>query len=410
MNLGSFAWKNLGRTPRRTALKTFSIGSITAIMLNWGCLNSGLCDLLGQTATSFEIGEFQLHAPGYLANPDLYTTMPHAEAWQDTLTKHGFYSAPRLYGAALGAAASLSAGVQVRGLNLDREAQVTRIEHYVDVGSWLTPSKPTGVVLGKLLARHLKLQPGQELVLLSQAADGSLANSVFQVVGILKSVNSEIDNRAVYLQEASFRDFFLLEKGVHEVALSRIDRNGSFAAAELTLHQLAASPELTADLKSWRQLKPLLAKIIDLLAVSANFIFVFIYLALGGLILNMTFMAIYDRRREFGTMLALGMTPRQILMLIMAEAGWSSLLTAAVAAGIGLPVAFILARTGLDLSPLVDHLSVSGINLEPIIYPQITVMQTLKPIIFMMLSLLIFGIYPGLEVALMVPVQALSPR
>jgi len=278
------------------------------------------------------------------------------------------------------------------------------------VGSWLTPSKPTGVVLGKRLARHLQLMPGQELVLLSQAADGSLANSLFQVVGILKSVNSEIDNRAVYVQEATFRDFFLLEKGVHEVALSRIDRNKPFAAAEFTLHQLAASSELSADLKSWRQLKPLLAKIIDLLGVSANFIFVFIYLALGGLILNMTFMTIYDRRREFGTMQALGMTPRQILMIIMAEAGWSSLITAAIAAGIGLPVAFILTRTGLDLSPLVDHLSVSGINLEPIIYPQITLMQTLKPIVFMMLSLLIFGIYPGLEVALMVPVQALSPR
>ena len=410
MNLGGFAWKSLGRNPLRTALKTSSIGAITAIMLIWGCLNAGLGDLLEQTATSFEIGEFQLHAPGYLANPDLYGTMQDTQPWQGTLSKYGFFSAPRLYGAALGAAASLSAGVQVRGLNLAREAQVTRIERYVDVGSWLTPSKPTGVVLGKLLARHLQLMPGQELVLLSQAADGSLANSLFQVVGILKSVNSEIDNRAVYVQEATFRDFFLLEKGVHEVALSRIDRNKPFAAAEFTLHQLAASSELSADLKSWRQLKPLLAKIIDLLGVSANFIFVFIYLALGGLILNMTFMTIYDRRREFGTMQALGMTPRQILMIIMAEAGWSSLITAAIAAGIGLPVAFILTRTGLDLSPLVDHLSVSGINLEPIIYPQITLMQTLKPIVFMMLSLLIFGIYPGLEVALMVPVQALSPR
>ena len=410
MNLGVFAWKSLRRSPIRTAFKAISIGAITAIMLVWGCLNAGLGNLLEATATSFEIGEFQLHAPGYLSNPDIYATLDHAEAWQAALLKDGFLSAPRLYGSALGAAGSLSAGVQVRGLDLEREAHVTRIERFIGSGDWLTTTKPHGVVIGKLLARHLHLQPGQEMVLLAQAADGSLANTVFPVVGILKSVNSEIDNRAVYLQEAAFREFFLIEKGIHELAISRVDQNQPFTTAELRLRQLVAMPDLGNELKSWRQLKPLLAKILDLLAVSANFICIFIYLALGGLILNMTFMSIYDRRREFGTMQALGMGPGQMVLLILAEASWKSLLSAGVATFLGLPLAFYLAQTGLDLSLMVDHLSVSGINLEPIIYPQITVLNVIKPVAFMMLSQLLFSIFPGVEVAVMVPVEALSPH
>ena len=109
-------------------------------------------------------------------------------------------------------------------------------------------------------------------------------------------------------------------------------------------------------------------------------------------------------------MQALGMGPGQMVLLILAEAGWKSLLSAGVATLLGLPLAFYLARTGLDLSLMVDHLSVSGINLEPIIYPQITVINVIKPIAFMMSSQLLFAIFPGMEISAMVPVEALSPH
>jgi ABC-type lipoprotein release transport system permease subunit len=403
MNLALMALRNLRRHPTRMTLKVLGVAATSATMLIWGSLTNGFTHLLHKSATGLELGDFQVHAPGYRASQDIYAALDDVEALVARVRSVGFHASPRLFGFALAAAGDLSAGVRVSGVDPAREATVTRLHRHVVAGSWLDAAHPKGVVLGGMLAKQLGVGPGSELILLGYARDGSLANDIYQVRGVLASVTADVDNRGVYTLDGSFRELFLMPRGAHELAMARVDDGEALAEAGARLAALA----LPGELQSWRDLKPFLARTIDLQAISAYFTLAFTYLALGGLILNVTFMTVYERMREYGVMHAVGMTPAQVLTLIVAETGWLAVISAAVALVIGLPIALALQRNGLDFTFIFDRLAFAGMNIEPVLHAVVETKQVLAPIVFLLVLMPLFALYPAVEAARMAPIEAL---
>ncbi|MEN9835024.1 MAG: hypothetical protein RL011_1217 [Pseudomonadota bacterium] len=410
MNLVLFALRNLGRSRRRTVLQVVGIGLVTGMMLVWGGINTGLEDLLQKTATDLDVGELQLHQQGYVESPDLYKTLPYVENWQKQFAKIGLNATPRLYGFGLVGAGNQSAGVQLRGIDLNYEPKVTELDQSVHDGSWFASDSANERVVGRTLARRLHLRPGDNVIVLAQAADGSSANAVFRIRGVLGAINDDIDARGVYLPLISFQQFFRLQAGVHEVAFKRMDKAMQLQVAATKLKAAAERLHPQAEVKTWRELKPVVAKMLDILSISAKFIFAFIYLSLGGIIVNIAFMTIYDRIVEIGTMTALGMMPRQVLGLIMAEAAWLGIFNAIVAWSIGIPAALVIRRYGLDLRFFYDQWSMAGVTVKPILFTRIGPAEILTPVIFMFLALTVFCLYPGIDAARMEPVKALRAR
>ena len=296
MNLPIWAFKNLWRHPWKTAIRVLGLASTTSVMMIWGSLTSGFRHLLQESATGLELGDFQIHAPGYRETQDIYTMVPGIDAIAENLKSAGFRVSARMYGFALGAAGQVSAGVRVIGIDPQQESTVTHLHNHVTGGRWLDPADPRGVVLGGLLAQQLGVKPGSEVILIGYASDGSLANDIFQVRGVLAAVTSDLDNRGVYVTDQSFREFFLTQAGGHELAIVQGRADEPLQSARSRIAELAPSMELM----SWRELKPFLARTIDLQAITAYFTLAFSYIALGGLVLNLTFMRVYDRIREYG--------------------------------------------------------------------------------------------------------------
>lgn len=403
MNLGRLALKNLGRYPWRTGIRVFGLALTTATMMVWGAITGGFTRILHDSATGLELGDFQLHADGYRENQDIYRSLPQVQSLAERIESIGFKASPRLYGFALAAADQLSAGVRVIGLDPEREATVTRLHEHIARGEWLDTSKPRGVVLGGVLAKSLGVSPGSEIVLMGYATDGSLANDVFEVRGILASVTADIDNRGIYVLEPTFREFFLLTSGGHELAIAQADVSNSLDEARWQLEQL----RLPGELKTWRELKPFLARTIDLQAITAYFTLAFTYLALGGLVLNLTFMRVYDHMREYGVMQAVGMLPGQIFTLIVSETFFLAALSATGAVIIGLPIGLWLQAVGIDFSWIIDRLAFAGLTIEPILHPVVGLKQVLAPLLFLLVSMPCFSLYPAIEAANMAPLKAM---
>ena len=91
--------------------------------------------------------------------------------------------APRVYGYALLSAAHRSAGVELMGVVPDQEPRITTLNTQIAKGSYLTARLPKGVVIGDKLASTIGIELNSEIVLLTQAADGSMGNDVYTVVG-----------------------------------------------------------------------------------------------------------------------------------------------------------------------------------------------------------------------------------
>ena len=118
-------------------------------------------------------------------------------------------------GHVLGAFNNNSVGLRVVGVDVEREADVTKLDKHLKEGEWLS-GEYAEVVIGYKLQKNLQLKLGSELVLIGQGADGSIASAIFKVVGVLKGVNALTDKRSIFISDESFDELFLFQGKVHE--------------------------------------------------------------------------------------------------------------------------------------------------------------------------------------------------
>jgi len=403
MNIVLLAPRNLLRSWHRSLVTTLAMGFAGVIMILFASLMDGMLQASERNTTMMNTGELQLHAKTYLDDPDLYAVMHDEKALLEKLSTVGVSASPRLFAFALAAAGSSSAGVQLRGITPSREAQVTEIHKHLMLGLWLDEVDTEGVVLGRKLARSLNIKVGEEVILLGQASDGSMANEIFRVRGILKAVADDIDRAGFFMLSSSFRKLMVVNEGVHEIAMKRLNQSDTLETKQQQVQDIAGPYEV----KDWRSLMPVIARILELADAQTIFMLLITYVAVGMVILNAMLMSVFERIREFGIMKALGVNPWQIVQLVFAEAILQAVVASLFALAMGAWLALLLQERGIDFSHMVSATSFAGIALEPVWYAQVSFRSLALPIVFLFFMTLLAVIYPAIKAALIKPVDAI---
>jgi len=406
MNVVKLAARNVIRSWHRTVVITLAMAFAGFIMILFASLMEGMLRASERNAVTMDVADIQIHAHGYRDDPDLYTRIDNPDTIVTALREAGFPAAPRLYAFALAASGSASAGVHLRGIDVALEQNVTQIHRHIMVGKWLEPDDPHGVVIGKKLARTLGTAIGGEVVIVGQASDGSMANDLYHVRGILKSVGDEIDRGAFFMAERAFREIMTLYEGAHEIAVMRPGRQGDLDIATEKVAELAPRYEVL----NWRQLRPLIARILDMGDTQLIVMILITYVAVAMVVLNAMLMGVFERIHEFGIMKAIGVTPRQIVMLIYAETLLQTVCASFLALTAGWFVAGHFQRHGIDLSRTAGGASFGGVAIDPIWYAHVTTEALMMPIIFLIVIAMLAVIYPAAKAALIEPVKAIHYR
>ena len=403
MKIISMARRNVFRNWRRTLVTTLAMGFAGFIMILFAALMEGLLQTSERNAVSMNLGDIQIHAEGYRDDPDLYKRIENADDLVSQLQQAGFHATSRVYGFGLAAAGSTSSGVQLRGINLTNEATVTQVHKHIMQGNWLVDNDPKGVVIGKKLARTLGVKPGDEIVIIGQAADGSMANDLYTVRGILKSVGEDVDRAGFFMVERSFRELMVLQRGAHEISVMRSDRSDDLEAAAAQVSALA----LGYETKNWRQLQPVIARILDLADAQTIIMVLITYVAVAMLVLNAMLMSVFERIRELGIMKAMGVTPWQITLLIYAETMIQVTVASVIAFLSGWSLSNYYKVNGIDLSAISSGASFGGVAIDPIWYAHVTTEAVLIPIVFLFIIAVVAVIYPAIKAAVIRPVKAI---
>ena len=409
------AWRNLWRNPRRTLIAMTAIGFGYTMLLFVACLMAGLRQQMIESGTGLLLSDVEVHAPSYY--PD---RPPHLTLGGRSGTDVGALLAaiaadsrvqaasPRVYGYGLVSATHQSVGTQLLGVIPDQERKITVLQTRMVKGSYLTGQMPKGVVMGDKLATTIGVEVGSEIVLLAPAADGSTGNDVYTVAGMFHTGLDSMDRSLVLMPLASLQELLRLPPGrIHEVGikLHEDDLTATMKAAGALEVQL--SKILPVRVRGWPELAPELADYV-LFNRRVTFIlfFIFFLLAVMGIV-NTMLMAIAERTRELGMLMAVGMPRVQVVGLIVAEA--ASLVGASLVLGaaVGFPLLWYLQVHGLNLGGDRGAVSLGGVVVGPLWFGQQDFAAYTQAALGLAVTALLSALYPAMRAARFRPAEAL---
>jgi len=231
-----------------------------------------------------------------------------------------------------------------------------------------------------------------------------MAYELYNVSGVLRGISDAIDRSGVFMTEASFRELMTLPEGVHQIIVRRpVDLE--LAAAQVRIQELASE----YDVRTWRQLMPTVASMLDAGRSAMVLMGFIIYLAIAVLILNAMLMAVFERVRELGVLKALGFSPFSLLGLILLESVIQTVMAIGIGLALGIPGILYLSRVGIDLGMLAGT-SILGIAMDPIWRAAINPRVFMAPVALLMVIVLLAVSYPAVKAAMLRPVEAMRHR
>ena len=273
-------------------------------------------------------------------------------------------------------------------------------------GSYLTGRIPKGVVMGDKLAATIGVEVGSEIVLLTPAVDGSTGNDLYTVAGLFHTGLDDMDRGLVLMPLASLQELLRLPPGrIHEVGIKLHDITAATTTAAALEVQL--SKTLPARVRAWPELAPELADYVQFNhRVTFILFFIFFLLAVMGIV-NTMLMAIIERTRELGMLMAVGMRPAQVVNLIVAEAASLAGASLVLGAALGAPLLWYLQVHGLNLGAKGGAVSLAGIVVGPLWYGQQDFTVYAQAALGLAVTALVAALYPALRAARFRPAEAL---
>ncbi|MFZ0391852.1 MAG: ABC transporter permease, partial [Calditrichia bacterium] len=221
MMMLKIAFRNIFRQKRRTILTMLTMfGGFTlaAFSIGWA---DGSYNFIINMFTRNQLGHVQIHAENYRERPSLYKTIDNYLKVGKQVREIGEVEAwaPRLYSAGLLSAGDKSTGGRIIGIDPQRESAALDFDRQVTRGQYFSGMDAWEALLGKGLAEVLKADVGDSVVVVSQGADGSIANDIYRIAGIVESGNQMNDRLSFYLPLHTAQRLLVLENRVHEIAV-----------------------------------------------------------------------------------------------------------------------------------------------------------------------------------------------
>jgi len=399
------AWRNLWRHKRRTVTILISVVLTLGLMMFYDGLIVGFEQAIYGNAINVFGGNVQVHAPGYQANMDTTPLLPLAadvEIVQAAESLPQVLSATRrIHTSGLASSREGAFPVSITGIEPEAEAAVSIISQNISAGRFLNSADEESILVGKGLADSLGVTVGDRISLAGRAQHEQMKTRSLTIVGIYDLGMEELEKRTVYLSLAQAQSLYNLTGQVTEVTLV-LERIGQEAEVMSTLQ--AQFPQ--AEFASWETSFPELQAALGTKGGVMDVFSIFILLISGIGIFNLLMMAVYERTREIGMLGALGLKPRQIASLFVAEGVMLGLVGTALGIGFGLSLNLIFGQIGLDYSAYSDITEYMAL-LNDRVYPGLGLEQMPKRAITVAVIASLSALYPALTAARKEPAEAL---
>ena len=396
------SWKNIWRNPVRSGVVMGSvlIGVWSGIFIT--AFSTGMTEQYIQNQLNTYVGHIQIHNPQYLSENLPRYNIAHPDSLIDALKSKPFVTHMAVHSEVQGLAMSSANtfGVSITGIDTTEEKNVSTIHQQLTEGSYLGGKAKNPVIIGGELADELDLRLRSKLVLNFQDINNDISAGAFRVVGIFNTNNSAFDKQNVFVLKKDL-DRLLDKPGIVQEIVLRVDNHKQAPAYAQQLQ--SEFPSL--KIQSWGDIAPEL-RYADVSMDYTMYIFMgVLILALTLGIINTMLMAVMERTKEIGMLMAVGMNRTRIFGMILTETFYLIFVAVPVGLGLGWLTVTLLAETGIDLSAFSQGLSAYGIS--SVIYPQLESMHYLIISVMMAIAAVFASLYPAWKALTLKPVNAI---
>lgn len=398
------AIRNIFRQKRRSILTGLSMtGGYMLFVFSYSLLEGSYGNII-DIFTLDNTGHIQIHKADYLDKPKIYKSIRDRQTIETVLTETAAVASftPRIFSPALAYGRDKTAPSRVIGVDVEREPGVSRLKNKVSDGEYFS-GKPNAdgyyqAMIGQGLANNLDLTTGDELVLISQGADGSIANDIFIINAIIGNKTS-FDRMAVYLPLTAAQAFLSLGNDVHEYAMLVTDKHRNRKIAEELASRLPA-----VTVSPWQEVEATFYRTMQSDKQGNHFMMGLIVFIVFIGVLNTVLMSVLERTREFGVLRAIGSRPSQLIRLITLETLLLALMSVSIGVVLVLPIIYWFSEFGILIPEPVD---MSGIEFQHL-RGEFSSGVFLLPMAFILITAIIISIPPGLRAARILPKDAMG--
>jgi ABC-type lipoprotein release transport system permease subunit len=397
------AWRNLWRNKKRTLIAGASVFFAVFLAVGMSSVQFGSHDYMIHSAVSFYTGHIQIHGRNYWEKRSLDQSMALDTSLINVVRSlpHVVHAVPRFETAALVSHGTLTKVSPVIGIDPVRESAMTGLAKRVIRGAPLLGWKD-GVIIAEGLARLLKVDVGDSIVVYGQGYQGVTAAGIIRITSIVKFPLDELNNAMLYLPLDAAQELFSAPGRITAISVL-LDTDD---AADEEAATLRALTDASREVMTWREMMPELLQAIAADNGGTIIMLLILYVVIGFGIFGTVMMMTAERSREFGITIALGMKRWRLMSVTVIEALIISLMGAVAGIAVSIPLVAYFYHHPIQLGG--DYAkAMMAYGMEPIIP------FSIDPMVFIIQGIIVFALgavsalYPIIILRKLEPVRAM---
>jgi len=397
------SWRNIWRNKMRSLVIMLSvaIGLFAGIMVL--AIYKGMMRSRIKTVIYAETGHLQIHDTSFKKDYEPIYTIQDGLSIAKAIQKYPEIKTVATRTVTMGMLSTTtgSSGIQINGVDPEQENLVSQLNQKIKEGTGFNPSKHHEVLIGKKLAKKMKLKTGNKLVLTCTDSSNNIVASAFRVAAIYESDNAPLDEKNVYIRKTELNEMIGIGKEIHEIAI--------------VLHKDEALELVQKKLKdqypgylieNWKTLSPETDLMVGTVDITSYIIMAIILFALAFGIINTMLMGILERTKEIGMMMALGMNRIKLFSLVLMETFFLTITGAPIGLLFSWLVTGYYKTHGINWSSRGKEM-MSSFGFNTTIYPEFPDEKIMMTLLFVVLTAMLSCVYPAIKALKLKPVDAL---
>lgn len=404
LKIFKFAANNVTANKKRTII-TLAVIVIGLCSINIGKgIMSGMQKESELSVTQGRTGEIQIHKQGYFDASELTLlnySIDNASRLQDELKSiEGVEDvAGRIqFGGLLAKGDETAVVVYCKAVNIVNEVKVCpRIKDNIIEGRFLTKADANGAVVADGLKKGIGANIGDFIIIVANTKDGFQNAIELEVIGIIKEKAAQANTRLVYLSMEKTQELLYMGDEVTEIVL-KTNKKTNVDVLNQKLNKQLKSRGLKSN--TWMDVSAFFVGVMEKQNMVVFALCLIFYCIVISSITNTMILSLYERKKEIGTMMAIGIKSRHVIRLIIMESTIIGFVGSLMGIILSTGVIVLLNKIGLSYKPPASADLVT-------IYPLINISFMFLSFLLGVLSAVIGSIYPARKVLQVNPIDAM---